>query len=259
MTPYININYTEFAVEVISFPEFLIEKNYILSVDVYEKYKSDYLLDETLKNLFSEYIQKMHTDLAWVTDVIEEHKLDMYFHLLHIANVALKINETHRVLSMEEQLVILLSNFFQFQHSGIYDVELSQEKGQEIPNYGYLTFLEFKKYLLHKDSIKKSPKLHYSAESISLFSGNTALIDLLHYFNENFSSLNGRFSANTKFNQIYFYLKHENDTDTLNERRFIDFIRSEIDDSYFPTRITSPNQDHMNTLQGLHQMFLKRK
>lgn len=162
---YLFTDYSDYAMRIDSFPDYLNENNLEISKDEYNDYLTNYILKSEILTLFSKYVQKIHKELEWKTNVIEESKKDMYFHLLHIANVGLKIDykNLNRELTTVELFTILLTNRFQFLQEGINDVEISNELNRVIKNYGYIAFLDFKKYLLEnsnqKPTIKKQIKL----------------------------------------------------------------------------------------------------
>ncbi|WHF51380.1 hypothetical protein QGN23_13275 [Chryseobacterium gotjawalense] len=158
---YIGTDYSNYAEKIISFPEFLKENNLEISIDDFKDYLRSYKLRTEIQNLFSKYIQKIHTDLDWRYDVIEEHKKDIYFHLLAIANVGLKLNykDPNFNLSNAENLTLLITNKFQFTTDSKYEVETSNERNELIENYGYKVFLDFKTYLFEKSRNNLRPKI----------------------------------------------------------------------------------------------------
>ena len=125
---YLFTDYSDYAMRIDSFPDYLNENNLEISKDEYNDYLTNYILKSEILTLFSKYVQKIHKELEWKTNVIEESKKDMYFHLLHIANVGLKIDykNLNRELTTVERFTILLTNRFQFLQEGINDVEISQ-------------------------------------------------------------------------------------------------------------------------------------
>ncbi|WP_332028744.1 hypothetical protein [Kaistella sp.] len=157
---YLFTNYSSYANQIISFPEFLKENKFDISNIDYKEYLQKSKLKNEIVVLFSKYIQRIHTDLEWICDVIDEYKEDMYFHLLHITNVALKINYEAENLNLTdtELLTILITNKFQFTVKSKLDVEMSNKFNEPIPNYGYEVFLDFKTYLLERTSNKAKQK-----------------------------------------------------------------------------------------------------
>ena len=157
---YLFTDYSSYGNRIISFPDFLKENNLEISNEDFKEYLHKYKLKTEIQNTFSKYIQKIHTDLEWICDVIEESKKDMYIHLLHITNVGLKLNykDPNFEPSDAENLTISITNRFQFETESKYNVEMSNKSDELIPNYGYKVFLEFKKYLLEKTKITLNQK-----------------------------------------------------------------------------------------------------
>lgn len=157
---YLFTDYTSCANRIISFPDYLKENNLEISNEEFKDYLHNYNMNYKVQELFSKYIQKIHKDLDWRYDVIEEEKKDMYFHLLFIANVGLKLNykDSNFNPSNSENLTLFLTNRCQFTTESKYEVEISNERNELITNYGYKIFLDFKTYLLERIRNNVKPK-----------------------------------------------------------------------------------------------------
>lgn len=151
------LDYKKYAEKVISFPDFLIENNYKLTTAECNNFLNDYSLKSEIKELFSKYIQRCHLDLQLDYDLIDEYQEDMYFFLLHLSNFVLGFKKTNNneKTNIEEWFTGIFINVCMFENKGQVHVELSNEKGKIIPNYGYLIFLDFKNYLKERISLKE--------------------------------------------------------------------------------------------------------
>jgi hypothetical protein len=98
----------------------------------------------------------------------------------------------------------------------------------------------------HSFISKKS--VDYSPEIISLFLGQTEIIDLMYYLNDNYDHEDGRFTTITKFNQIYFFLKEILNTSNFNQRVYVDFVKNTFDPTYNPSRINGKSDTHQRFL-----------
>ena len=114
---------------------------------------------------------------------------------------------------------------------------------------------EFMKNPEQTQSIKKD----YDKKTLSLFKGQTELIELFYYLVENFEIEDNRATKSTKFNQLYFYINDCSDSSNLNKSTYKEFIQEHFLKTYNPIRINGNNQEHQFAIENIAKIFNKNK
>ena len=140
--------------KIITFPEFIHEKNKKVSKEVLDKLMNELIIDNEYKELFIEYLFQCHDKLGFQFDLIDEDIKDSFNNLLNIINQAITIKNND--LNSNEALFTIAVTSYCLQNSNApIDVETSNERNRIIEDYGYSIFLEYKRFVHANKEIKQ--------------------------------------------------------------------------------------------------------
>lgn len=253
----------------------LFETNKDLSIVVVEEYI--YEIKKALENIDLIYIDNPKItaennqntsikyekiDLTYFTNLLNSNKLkeeDFNIKLrdnIHGVHSFFYLHDKTYILRQTvKEFIIYENNLFKISSK----INIKKKVFTEILNILDTVLIEIFEddFMVEKYIKLPTPSTHrkYSKEIVSVFRGDIEVIDLIHYFSEEFTITDNRASALTKYNQIYFYINDLVDGNAINKESYKKFIRETFCASYNPTKINNLNQDHQNTLYKLAKNF----
>ena len=219
-------------------------------IDNPEINSSNYHLFKYEKISLAEFTTLLNDDEISESD----YKLKMIDNV-HGTHSFFKIKETNYILRQIAKKFIEYKNFKWSVHSNIkIKLDVFSEIISLLKNVLIDIFednFDIKMYVPNYNS----QRTNYSNETISLFKGQTDLIDLFFYLVENFVITDNRAVESTKYNQIYFYIDSLSDSNSINKTSYVKFVRENFLPRYRPTRINGKNEGHYMTLNNLAHIY----